>query len=175
MSAPETNPDKLNDFLENPPYDRKVVVFYDVLGWRNHILRAGNDPQRIGDLRRLILQHVRSLPLRINLNLTVSTFSDNIVISQPVCEQTPRLITQLAMLQIAAAMGGFLLRGGVTIGEIVHDDECVFGPGLNRAYELESQVDPLSSFRSRSEHSRGIGLYRRSCGSRRRRFVCRPL
>jgi hypothetical protein len=32
------------------------------------------------------------------------------------------------------------LRGGITIGNIVHDDECVFGPALNRAYELECSV-----------------------------------
>src|ERR1700734_1453383 len=36
-------------------------------------------------------------------------------------------------------MKGFLLRGGITVGEVVHDDECVFGPGLVRAYELESK------------------------------------
>jgi hypothetical protein len=46
----------------------------------------------------------------------------------------------MAIFQMACALQGFLLRGGITIGDIVHDDEVVFGPGLNRAYELESQV-----------------------------------
>jgi hypothetical protein len=140
ISEATDNPDSATDFFRNPSYERKVVVFYDVLGWRNHILSAGSAPPKIGSLRRLILQHVRSLPLRSNLDLTISTFSDNIVISQPVCGETPLLIMQLAMLQIAAAMSGFLLRGGVTIGDLFHDRECVFGPGLNRAYELESKT-----------------------------------
>jgi hypothetical protein len=46
----------------------------------------------------------------------------------------------IAFQQIAAAMKGFLLRGGITVGDVVHDDECVFGPGLNRAHELESEI-----------------------------------
>ena len=31
-------------------------------------------------------------------------------------------------------------RGGVAIGDIYHDDEAVFGPGLVRAYDIESNV-----------------------------------
>ncbi len=52
----------------------------------------------------------------------------------------------MAFYQIAAAMQGFLLRGGITVGQIIHDDECVFGPGLNRAYELESKIATYPRF-----------------------------
>jgi hypothetical protein len=91
-------------------------------------------------LRRLILQHVRTMRLRTNWKISVSTFSDNVVISQPICAETIALIAHMAITQIASSMKGFLLRGGITIGDIVHDEEAVFGPGLNRAYELESEV-----------------------------------
>ena len=129
---------KLRDFERNAAYERKVVIFYDVLGWRNHIKAARDNETAIGDLRRLVLRYSRSLPLRTHLNLRVSTFSDNVVISQDVSETTPPLlITLIAFLQIAGGLSGFLLRGGVTIGQIIHDQECVFGPALNRAYELE--------------------------------------
>ena len=43
-------------------------------------------------------------------------------------------------------MKGYLFRGGITVGDIVHDDECVFGPGLVRAYELESKVAQYPRF-----------------------------
>lgn len=36
-------------------------------------------------------------------------------------------------------MAGFWLRGAVTIGLLHHDEDIVFGPALNRAYELESR------------------------------------
>jgi hypothetical protein len=42
-------------------------------------------------------------------------------------------------MQVIASWSGLLIRGAITIGDIVHDDSIVFGPALNRAYELESQ------------------------------------
>jgi hypothetical protein len=146
--ADDAQPDLLADFYGNPKYEERVVILYDVLGWRNHIKAAGQDAERVGRLRRLLLRHSRMLSLRRELFQTrVSTFSDNIVITQvpsdkwdDPSEKSALLILQWAFLQIAAAMEGFLLRGGVTIGDIVHDNEVVFGPGLNRAYQLESEV-----------------------------------
>jgi hypothetical protein len=132
--------EKLADFLEDPPYQRRVVIFYDVLGWRSHIETAAGDVKKIGELRRLIVRSHRSLWLRHQFNMRISVFSDNFVITQAISGNTPLLLTLLAFQQIAAAMKGFLLRGGVTVGDVVHDDECVFGPGLNRAYELESTI-----------------------------------
>jgi hypothetical protein len=56
------------------------------------------------------------------------------------------LIQQIALLQVGSAFNGFFLRGGITIGEIIHDSESCFGPGLNRAYELESTVARFPRF-----------------------------
>jgi hypothetical protein len=141
MPEPNHTTEKLADFLENPPYQRRLVIFYDVLGWRNHIKAAGSNSEKIGNLRRLILRSHRSLRLRYpQFNMKISTFSDNIVITQAINDTTPRLLTLMAFQQTAVAMSGFLLRGGITVGEVVHDDECVFGPGLNRACELETAI-----------------------------------
>jgi hypothetical protein len=142
----EDESERLADYRSNPPYERRVVIFYDVLGWRRHIERAGNDRKNIGDLRRLILQHVRTMNLRTGWGISASTFSDNVVISQPICPETWLLITHLGVTQVASAMKGFLIRGGITIGDIVHDREAVFGPGLNRAYELEHTVARFPRF-----------------------------
>jgi hypothetical protein len=117
------------------------------LGWQNHILAAGDHAEKIGKLRRLILQHARNLPLRGNLEIKVSTFSDNIVVSQSFdLIKTPMLIQLMAIIQVGAAVAGFLIRGGITIGDVIHDEECVFGPGLNRAYELESKIARFPRF-----------------------------
>jgi len=140
---PETGeemPERLKDYYSNPSYHRRVVVFCDVLGWRNHIAAAGNDPVKIGALRRVIVRLSRAISLREQFALRLSTFSDNIAVTQPVGERTPLLLQQMANFQLAAAMTGFFLRGGITIGDVHHDSESVFGPGLNRAYELESTV-----------------------------------
>ncbi len=57
MSNTGSEPSRLRDYHRNPAYERRVVIFCDVLGWRAHIACAGADPEEIGDLRRLILQH----------------------------------------------------------------------------------------------------------------------
>jgi hypothetical protein len=133
--------EKLHDFQRTPPYERRVVAFYDILGWRSAIAQAGNDPEKIGNLRRVILQHSRLLRLPVSAPVNVSTFSDNIVVSTiPNSEAVPYFLRSVATLQLMTASMGFLLRGGIAVGDIIHDEEVVFGPALNRAYELESSV-----------------------------------
>jgi hypothetical protein len=130
--------DKLTDFYNNPPYQRRLVIFYDVLGWQNHIKAANGGAEKIGDLRRLILQSNRSLRLRSQFSMRISTFSDNIVVTQPINEKTSRLLTLIAFQQIAAAMKGFLLKGGITVGDVVHDDER-----LNWVCRSQDRIDEL--------------------------------
>jgi hypothetical protein len=50
------------------------------------------------------------------------------------------VFAQVATTQLFAAALGFWIRGGITIGELVHNNDVVFGPALNRAHELESKV-----------------------------------
>jgi hypothetical protein len=137
---PADIPEKLADFHRDPNYERRVVAFYDVLGWRSKIREAATDPKSIGELRRVILLHSRTVRLPVEVTINVSTFSDNIVISTPPGPSVPYLLRELSLMQLATASRGFLLRGGVAIGDIVHDDEVVFGPALIRAYELESET-----------------------------------
>jgi hypothetical protein len=132
--------DRVADLMREVTYERRVVAFYDVLGWRSHIKRAGRGAADISLLRRLILKTARGARIDKGLDLRVSTFSDNVVVSQIPGPCTPKLLMQLAIWQLGAAINGFLLRGGVTIGDVVHEDEAVFGPGLNRAYYLESKI-----------------------------------
>jgi hypothetical protein len=137
--------EKLDDYLGNPAYERKIVAFYDTLGWRAKIAAAGSDQKKIGDLRRQILGHQRLYRTRANdvgaLEIRFSSFSDNVVMSLPLSQMNLfNLLGGLGCMVLEAATQGFLMRGGITIGDIVHDDESVFGPGLNRAYELEKDM-----------------------------------
>jgi hypothetical protein len=133
--------DRVADFKRNPTYERRVVVFYDMLGWRSEIDSAGSDPTKIGNLRRLILSHTRVLRMPTGRPVNVSTFSDNVVISTSIDQDAiPHFLLSIAAMQLMTASLHFLVRGGITVGDIYHDSESVFGPGLNRAYELESKV-----------------------------------
>lgn len=53
------------------PYERRVVVFYDVLGWRSHIGRAGHKASDVSRLRRLILKTTLAARVEKSLGLRV--------------------------------------------------------------------------------------------------------
>ena len=77
---------------------------------------------------------------------TCTCFSDSIVVSVEVDKNNlnERFSTLVANLSKAGAIllcEGIFIRGGITIGEIVHESAgIVFGQGLIDAYELESAV-----------------------------------
>ena len=48
--------DKVADLMRKVTYERRVVAFYDVVGWRSHIKRAAQRTEAISLLRRLILK-----------------------------------------------------------------------------------------------------------------------
>ncbi|WP_122336094.1 hypothetical protein [Pseudomonas coronafaciens] len=123
-------------------YEERIVVFFDVLGWKSHISNAGSDPIKIGQLA-LIPKLLKSSPL---LQVTgsgeakITSFSDCCVISLPYKEEfLPQIIYGLSNIFIGSAICGFLLRAGVTIGQLHHQEDIVFGPALNKAYQLESK------------------------------------
>ena len=69
-------------------------------------------------------------------------FSDSIVISKEVDEyfSFSDFIESIAQLQFNLLKEGILLRGGVDIGPIYHDESFIFGSGMISAYLLESNV-----------------------------------
>jgi hypothetical protein len=85
----------------------------------------------------------------IRIKPTISASSDSIVISfsEKLFNDTVSLrhavIEILNITQQLAnflILKGFLLRGGITIGQVYHENNIVFGPAHVSSYELESQI-----------------------------------
>jgi hypothetical protein len=132
---------KGSDYFRNPTYERRYVVFFDVLGWRSKIQDAGEDPEELGKLRRLLLQLTKVSGATSSISdMRYSSFSDNMVLSFSEAEHLAKVLYGIGIFQLGAAQVGFLIRGGLTLGQIVHDKDVVFGPALNRAYEIESTI-----------------------------------
>jgi len=124
-------------------YEKRAVVFFDLLGWRSELLHAGSDPLRIARLaaavRTLTLRPLPGAP--IAQNVEHATFSDNVCNSFPYePERIPPLIRALASIQYGLAQMGFWVRGAITVGELYHDKDVIFGPALVRAHHLESKI-----------------------------------
>lgn len=133
------SPDEL--LFGETEYQNRITVFYDVLGWRAQILEAGDDPRmvaRLAALVRMMCAHVMA-PAEREEGALLASFSDNVVFSVPYSpERLPWTLRSVAVIQFGVAMMGFWVRGGLTVGQLYHDEHIVFGPALNRAYEIES-------------------------------------
>lgn len=76
-------------------------------------------------------------------------FTDNVVIGWPIPDhplhgdgesQLGHTFLNVAQYQLEMAVRGYLVRGGLAVGDLFMDDMVVFGPALVEAYRLESEV-----------------------------------
>ena len=136
------------------PYMRRFVAFIDILGWEN----ACCDARRYSEVFA-VAKTLSELPknfsqkLKCNLNQTkgavpdpshqeteVVTFSDSLVISTTVDGGYSLLFKFVTFICLDLLTQGFPTRGGVTVGELYHKENIVFGPALNCAVRLEKEA-----------------------------------
>lgn len=146
-------------------YEERLVAFIDILGFKEIVKQSENDPSKIS-LIYSVLNYLKNweIPEKWNLKFveieedaqkkgvekfdirgkTNSTaFSDSIVVSvkvdNDVNEVASTLIVNLANIGAILFEKGVLFRGGLTIGNIIHDENgTVFGQGLIDSYKLET-------------------------------------
>jgi hypothetical protein len=132
---------------EPPPqgyaYEEKYVAFLDILGFSDVVEQADQDPE----LRRALAKVLHIFQTTCGTNpitgTRVTQFSDSLVITAARTEQGLHSVLNgcewLAMNLIQYAV---LLRGGVAIGRVSHEDHILFGIGVNRAYQFENTGGP---------------------------------
>lgn len=129
-------------------YKNCLVSFFDILGFREII--NNKDPDFISEVLCNLRKHAKPDDfLQSTYEIDSIAFSDNIVRSVHIesnanIERPNGLLWfelfQLAWLQSQLIFEyGVFLRGAITVGQLCIQDEIVFGPGLVRAYELESK------------------------------------
>lgn len=124
-------------------FEYRICVFLDFLGFRDHIDQAVAEPKhvkRISGAFACVNEHLKQGIGGLK-SRRISQYSDCVTISYRIDESSSvyYLLSELQHLQIALAGRGFLVRGGVTVGHLVHDADQLFGPAQVRAFELESQ------------------------------------
>ncbi len=147
----------------------RLCTFIDILGFQNLITRTDNDAnfarevldclslinnaERLLDdpelktVVRFVLEKNANKPIEISLPEKSSnyikgiSFSDSLIISsEPTLEGWLNHILLLVLLTHKLLQLGFLVRGGMSIGNIVQEEKVVFGTGLVKAYNMESKV-----------------------------------
>ena len=150
-----------NPYQSAPPkMILSFVCYADILGYKsmsNAALKAGIDN---GDL---FLQRLhaaltnaykrmrdRSTGSENRLNFIVKIFTDNIVIGYPLKDpgydfgepELGDIMWTFNELQLALALEGFFLRGGIALGYLYMDEDIVFGDGLLHAVEQDKSGGP---------------------------------
>lgn len=129
-------------------YTESIISYFDILGFKNLVARSPNPEDVARKLRAL--RHHSSTDAEISelYGTTFTNFSDLILRTVPVQPHVETgaagtlfsELVDLVHVQGELIRDGVLLRGAVTVGQIYVQDGISFGPGLIRAYELESTV-----------------------------------
>lgn len=125
-------------------YEQRLVLFLDFLGFKERIKESQRDQAMIQEIASAIthIRNIASMSATHMSTLRVTQFSDSLVVSYRIGERSSAfdLISNLGFIVADLAYRGFLVRGGVTVGLLIHSPKHLFGPGLVRAYYLESEV-----------------------------------
>lgn len=131
-----------------------VIAFLDILG-SSEIIRENsiNMLNEINELYSFAIELCKKdARIRDFSKLKIKIFSDNILVACEIEEPRKGVKNHTCFAEIYAIVGfvgvfqglalgkKLLLRGGITIGELYFDDIFVWGNGLLRAYELESDI-----------------------------------
>ena len=134
-----------------PTYRKAIVTFIDIIGFKElvkkrtaaeiHEILSELATWSAGDTDEITNEGVASIPVGL---VGAIAFSDNVVRVCPIDSDEGghgalfHELLSLVHVQATLARRGVFLRGGVTVDDIYMSSGMVFGPGLVRAYELES-------------------------------------
>lgn len=129
-----------------------IVAFVDILGFKK-LLENEEDAKNLFEVIKNIKNQntpesrVEYMDSQMKLMPTITSFSDCIVFSIPLEKiiqpfdlghAVNDILNMVQQLADSLMTGGYVLRGGITKGDIYHNDGIVFGSALIEAHDLES-------------------------------------
>ena len=119
------------------------MLFIDFLGFKTAVEETIAAPASLGSIVDA-LDAVGAIGADIDhlASQRVTQFSDSVVVSYRIEERSAvfHLLNAIGFCIVDLVERGFLLRGAVTMGSLLHTGRHVVGPALNKAYEMESRL-----------------------------------
>lgn len=133
--------------MNNVHYETRYVAFLDLLGFKDMVDQSTKSQSILNKINKVLnytyeVQHNNydGFMSLVEFGKQVTTFSDSIVISYST--STPgggfHILMDLIYICIDLFDNGILVRGGVTVGQLIHNEQKCFGPAMNEAYRMES-------------------------------------
>ena len=116
-------------------YQDRYCAFIDFLGFANAVNNGEWTPDQVISA----MQKARKVSGGDEDLIQVTQFSDSIVLSAEASNDWAFLtiLSTSMFLIMELAAHGILLRGGITRGDLFHEENFAFGPAFIRAYRLE--------------------------------------
>ena len=119
-------------------YENRYIAFIDILGFKNIIKKSEEKNNEIEYIEKAI-NIFKSFTK--DSAFVVTQFSDSVVISTNDSQDDfQRMLKCLLEISIKSIGIWYLLRGGITKGKLIHTKDYLFGPAMNYAYKLESEL-----------------------------------
>jgi len=143
-------------------YEKRILCLIDIRGFKRKILESISDEKenikRTNEIMNL-LKYLRK-EFDVDHNYYMKTFncskdnakklknterttqfSDLTVISYEISKESAlyHIITKLIFLTAESFKKDLFIRGAITIGSLYHDEKYIFGPVMNKAYEMEKK------------------------------------
>jgi hypothetical protein len=143
--------------VQNIKFENRAVAFIDVLGFKSVVDVSVKDDKKLCELEELISVLESAVP---NLDGTVSAsvplelipkhiyISDSIILSAPIesDEMTSYrglsiLIMRVIQINHILLSKGYLIRGGISVGQVWHTDSNIVGSAYQEAYQIETKTN----------------------------------
>lgn len=129
---------------KNPGYVKRLTLFIDFMGFKEHVDRTVREPAFLSSLIGAMdrIAKIGDGNQAFHKSQRVTQFSDSVVVSYKVTEESAVfwLLTEIALCVIDLVERGFLVRGALTVGDLYHSKKYLVGPAMVEAYLLESTV-----------------------------------
>jgi len=136
-----------------PPFEERAVAFLDVLGFKSLVTQAETTASKLESLTKLrdtVVAHVHHDNFKLDSTVPSEVrpkylfVSDSIILSAPISfgGYSGLDIVVLKTIQVAQKLFeiGHLIRGGIAVGSVWHDDKNIFGTGYVEAYQTEQKA-----------------------------------
>ena len=142
--------------MQDIEFENRAVAFIDVLGFKSVVDVATKDKIKLDELKNLIGLLKSAVP---NLDGTVDLsvprvlipkhiyISDSIILSAPLeSDEMPNYrglsILVMRVIQISHVLlsKGYLIRGGISVGDVWHTDSNIAGTAYQEAYQIETKT-----------------------------------
>jgi len=132
-------------------YEDRLIIYIDILGFSNFVnytsqtrINSSEKIKRIDNLLSMIKNFFSNKhdPIQLSKTRQTTSFSDLIVISVSLedIDYMDSEIYDVFYLLLNATLKGFLLRGAIAYGKLIHTKDVIFGPGLIDVYNREKTI-----------------------------------